>query len=134
MPALDVPALVLSGLTKSFGRPAVDWLDLTIAAGEFYALLGPNGAGKTTTLRLVAGLLPADAGDIRIFGVDARRSPIDAKRIVAWLPDEPNALRQARSARISRIRRRTLLGSGQTRRATGWGVAREPRSLRRRGS
>ena len=40
-------------------------------------------------MRLVAGLLPADAGEIRIFGVDARRSPIDAKRIVAWLPDEP---------------------------------------------
>jgi ABC-2 type transport system ATP-binding protein len=89
MPAEDVPALVLRSLTKSFGRPAVDRLDLSIAAGEFYALLGPNGAGKTTTLRLVAGLLPADDGDIRIFGADARRQPIEAKRIVAWLPDEP---------------------------------------------
>jgi ABC-2 type transport system ATP-binding protein len=89
MPVDTIPALVLRSLTKSFGRPAVDRLDLTIAAGEFYALLGPNGAGKTTTLRLVAGLLPADDGDIRIFGIDARRSPIEAKRIVAWLPDEP---------------------------------------------
>ena len=89
MPARDVPALELRSLTKSFGRPAVDRLDLSIAAGEFYALLGPNGAGKTTTLRLVAGLFPADDGDIRIFGIDARRSPIEAKRIVAWLPDEP---------------------------------------------
>src|SRR5580658_5093465 len=89
MPADNAPALVLKSLTKSFGRPAVDRLDLTIAAGEFYALLGPNGAGKTTTLRLVAGLLPADDGDIRIFGIDARRSPIEAKRIIAWLPDEP---------------------------------------------
>ncbi len=89
MPARDVPALELRSLTKSFGRPAVDRLDLTIAAGEFYALLGPNGAGKTTTLRLVAGLIPADGGDIRVFGIDARRSPIEAKRIVAWLPDEP---------------------------------------------
>jgi ABC-2 type transport system ATP-binding protein len=89
MPADNAPALVLRSLTKSFGRPAVDRLDLTIAAGEFYALLGPNGAGKTTTLRLVAGLLPAYDGDIRIFGIDARRSPIEAKRIVAWLPDEP---------------------------------------------
>jgi ABC-2 type transport system ATP-binding protein len=89
MPAHNVPALVLRRLTKSFGRPAVDRLDLTIAAGEFYALLGPNGAGKTTTLRLVAGLLSADDGDIEIFGIDARRSPIEAKRIVAWLPDEP---------------------------------------------
>jgi ABC-2 type transport system ATP-binding protein len=89
MPAQDVPALELRSLTKSFGRPAVDRLDLSIAAGEFYALLGPNGAGKTTTLRLVAGLIPADGGDIRVFGIDARRSPIEAKRIVAWLPDEP---------------------------------------------
>ena len=89
MPARDVPALELRSLTKNFGRPAVDRLDLSIAAGEFYALLGPNGAGKTTTLRLVAGLIPADDGDIRVFGIDARRSPIEAKRIVAWLPDEP---------------------------------------------
>jgi ABC-2 type transport system ATP-binding protein len=89
MTAPDVPALVLRSLAKSFGRPAVDRLDLTIAAGEFYALLGPKGAGKTTTLRLIKGLLPADNGDIRIFGIDARRSPIEAKRIVAGLPDEP---------------------------------------------
>jgi ABC-2 type transport system ATP-binding protein len=89
MSAEDVPALELRALSKSFGRPAVDRLDLTIAAGEFYALLGPNGAGKTTTLRMVAGLMPADGGDIRVFGIDARSRPIEAKRIVAWLPDEP---------------------------------------------
>ena len=58
----DSPALHLCALSKSFGKPAVDRLDLTIRAGEFYALLGPNGAGKTTTLRMVAGLLPPDAG------------------------------------------------------------------------
>jgi len=89
MPADDAPALVLRSLTKNFGRPAVDRLDLVVGAGEFYALLGPNGAGKTTTLRMVAGLLPADSGEIRVFGIDARRKPIEAKRIVAWLPDEP---------------------------------------------
>ncbi len=89
MLAQDVPALVLRSLTKSFNRPAVSGLDLSVAAGEFYALLGPNGAGKTTTLRMVAGLLPADSGEIRVFGVDARKRPIEAKRIVAWLPDEP---------------------------------------------
>jgi ABC-2 type transport system ATP-binding protein len=83
------PALVLRGLRKHFGKPAVDGLDLTVSAGEFYALLGPNGAGKSTTLRMVAGLLPADSGEIHIFGIDARRRPIEAKRIVAWLPDEP---------------------------------------------
>ena len=83
------PALVLRGLRKSFTRTAVDGLDLYVRAGELYALLGPNGAGKTTTLRMVAGLLPADSGDIEVFGIDARRRPIEAKKIIAWLPDEP---------------------------------------------
>lgn len=83
------PALQVRGLTKRFDRPAVDGLDLTVRAGEFYTLLGPNGAGKTTTLRMVAGLLQPDSGDIAIFGVDARRDPVAAKRIVAWVSDEP---------------------------------------------
>jgi ABC-2 type transport system ATP-binding protein len=83
------PALVLRDLRKSFTRTAVDGLNLNVRAGELYALLGSNGAGKTTTLRMVAGLLPADSGEIEIFGVDARRRPIEAKRITAWLPDEP---------------------------------------------
>ena len=83
------PAVVLRDLRKSFVRPAVDGLDLTVRAGELYALLGPNGAGKTTTLRMVAGLLPPDGGTIEVFGVDALRRPIEAKRMMAWLPDEP---------------------------------------------
>jgi ABC-2 type transport system ATP-binding protein len=86
---MTVPALVLSGLSKRFDRPVVTDLDLTIRAGEFYALLGPNGAGKTTILRMVAGLLQPDAGDVSIFGVDARRDPIAAKRVTAWVSDEP---------------------------------------------
>jgi ABC-2 type transport system ATP-binding protein len=84
-----VPALRLRGLSKRFATPAVDGLDLTVHAGELYALLGPNGAGKTTTLRMVAGLVAPDAGTIEVFGVDARTNPRDAKRITAWLPDEP---------------------------------------------
>ena len=84
-----VDALVLRGLTKVFSRPAVDALDLTVRAGELYALLGPNGAGKTTTLRMVTGLLKPDGGDISVFGVDALKDPIGAKRLIAWLPDEP---------------------------------------------
>ncbi len=82
-------ALEIRGLHKRFDRPAVDGLNLGIRAGEFYALLGPNGAGKTTTLRMVAGLLQPDRGDISIFGIDARRDPIAAKRITAWVSDEP---------------------------------------------
>jgi len=82
-------ALRVRGLCKTFNRPAVAGIDLTIGKGEFYGLLGPNGAGKTTTLRMIAGLLRPDAGAIEIFGTDALANPLAAKRIVAWLPDEP---------------------------------------------
>jgi len=90
---LDQPhrsiALALRKLTKSFGRPAVDALDLTVYGGEFYALVGPNGAGKTTTLRMVVGLLKPDAGSIEIEGIDALADPVAAKQLTAWLSDEP---------------------------------------------
>ncbi len=83
-------ALAVSGLRKSYGgKLAVDDISFDVKAGELYALLGPNGAGKTTTLRMVAGLLNADAGRISVFDVDARTDPIAAKRLIAWLPDEP---------------------------------------------
>jgi ABC-2 type transport system ATP-binding protein len=87
--AFDQSALELRGLTKSFDRPAVDALDLTVRSGEFYALLGPNGAGKTTTLRMVGGLLRPDAGSISIMGIDALNDPVAAKQITAWVSDEP---------------------------------------------
>src|ERR1700676_5274186 len=82
-------ALEISGLVKRFDRPAVDGLNLTVRTGEFYALLGPNGAGKTTTLRMIAGLLRPDAGSICVAGIDALANPIAAKRVVAWVSDEP---------------------------------------------
>ena len=82
-------ALTVRGLRKSFARVAVDDLDLTVRTGEFYALLGPNGAGKTTTLRMVAGLLAPDAGTIDILGSDALADALAAKRVLAWLPDDP---------------------------------------------
>lgn len=85
----SAPALVINNLRKSYSKPAVDGLSLTIKRGEFFALLGPNGAGKTTTLRMVAGLLAPDAGGISICGIDARKDPVDAKSVVAWVPDEP---------------------------------------------
>jgi ABC-2 type transport system ATP-binding protein len=81
--------LDIRGLVKRFDRPAVDGLDLRVAAGEFYTLLGPNGAGKTTTLRMVTGLLRPDSGTISVFGIDALADPVAAKRIMAWLSDEP---------------------------------------------
>lgn len=82
-------ALDIRALRKTFTRPAVDGIDLSVRAGELYALLGPNGAGKTTTLRMVAGLTQPDSGSIHVFGVDALADPVAAKRLIAWLPDEP---------------------------------------------
>ena len=82
-------ALEIRGLAKRFERPAVDGLDLRVMAGEFYTLLGPNGAGKTTTLRMVTGLLKPDRGSIAIYGIDALTDPIAAKRMTAWISDEP---------------------------------------------
>ncbi len=84
------PALEIKGLIKHFGgKYAVDNLDLAIPQGEFHALLGPNGAGKTTTLRIVAGLLKADAGSAAILGHDIATDAIAAKRLLAFLPDDP---------------------------------------------
>jgi ABC-2 type transport system ATP-binding protein len=85
----DRLALDIRGLVKRFDRPAVDGLDLRVLVGEYYVLLGANGAGKTTTLRMVTGLLRPDAGAISVFGIDAMADPIGAKRIMAWLSDEP---------------------------------------------
>lgn len=88
-PDQAIAALEIRGLNKRFDRPAVDGLDLTVRSGEFYALVGPNGAGKTTTLRMVAGLLRPDAGEIRLKGIDALKDPVAAKSVLAWVSDEP---------------------------------------------
>lgn len=85
----NAPALRIADLRKSYGRPAVDGLDLLVRRGELYALLGPNGAGKTTTLRMVSGLVAPDAGRIEVLGVDLAQAPLEAKRRLAYLPDDP---------------------------------------------
>ena len=83
-------ALEIRGLVKHFGGTyAVDNLDLTVEQGEFHALLGPNGAGKTTTLRIVAGLTRADHGCVSVMGHDVASDPLGAKRVLAFLPDDP---------------------------------------------
>jgi ABC-2 type transport system ATP-binding protein len=81
--------LVVRNLTKSFLRPVISGLNLYIAPGEFYALLGPNGAGKTTSLRMIAGLLQPDAGEVTVCGINVLTDPLAAKALMAWLPDEP---------------------------------------------
>jgi ABC-2 type transport system ATP-binding protein len=83
------PVLHCANLHKHYSTPAVQGLSFSIAPGEFYALLGPNGAGKTTTLRIIAGLLQADLGTVRIAGIDLLEHPEDARMHLAYLADEP---------------------------------------------
>lgn len=83
--------LQITHLTKTYGdKKAVDDLTLHIAPGEIYGFIGHNGAGKTTTLKSCAGILPFDAGEIRIGGVDVSANPLEAKRVLAYLPDNPD--------------------------------------------
>lgn len=82
--------IVLQGVSKNFGRKrAVDGLTLEVAPGEFFALLGPNGAGKTTTIKMIAGLLRPDAGKILVGGLDVQERPIEVKRLLGYVPDQP---------------------------------------------
>ena len=83
--------LQINHLTKTYGdKKAVDDLTLHIAPGEIYGFIGHNGAGKTTTLKSCAGILPFDAGQIRINGIDVSANPLEAKRVLAYLPDNPD--------------------------------------------
>jgi ABC-2 type transport system ATP-binding protein len=85
-----VPAPVsIAGLTKSFGATrALDGLDLTVREGEVHGFLGPNGAGKSTTIRILLGLLRADAGEARLLGGDPWVDAVALHRRVAYMPDE----------------------------------------------
>jgi ABC-2 type transport system ATP-binding protein len=80
----------LSHLTKKYGAfTAVDDLSVDVREGEVLGLLGPNGAGKTTTMRMVTGFLPPSSGRVRIAGHDLYDHPIQAKRNIGYLPEQP---------------------------------------------
>ncbi len=83
--------LKIEHLTKTFGeKVAVDDLSLHIQPGEIYGFIGHNGAGKTTTLRAVAGIMSFDAGEIYIDGKSVREQPVECKRDLAYIPDNPD--------------------------------------------
>lgn len=83
--------LEIKNLTKKYGdKVAVDDLSLTVESGQICAFIGHNGAGKTTTLKAIAGILGFEQGEIKIDGVDVKSNPMEAKRILAYLPDNPD--------------------------------------------
>jgi ABC-2 type transport system ATP-binding protein len=89
MTATTPSALSVSGLVKSFGRTrALDGLELTVRSGEVHGFLGPNGAGKTTTIRVLLGLLRADAGRVELLGGDPWRDAVALHRRLAYVPGE----------------------------------------------
>ncbi len=83
--------LQISHLTKLYGdKKAVDDLTLHIAPGEIYGFIGHNGAGKTTTLKSVAGILRFDSGEITVDGRSIRSEPLECKKRMAYIPDNPD--------------------------------------------
>jgi len=85
----NAPMLSVVALRKSYrGRPALDGIDLEVAAGTILGLLGPNGAGKTSLVSIVAGLRRPDSGTVHVDGVDVARSPKRAQRLIGFAPQE----------------------------------------------
>lgn len=83
--------LTIEGLTKRYGtKTAVDHLSLHIKPGEIYGFIGHNGAGKTTTIKSCCGILNFDEGEILVKGMSMKKQPLDCKKIMAYIPDNPD--------------------------------------------
>lgn len=91
----------LADISKTYGRSstkAVDGLSLTVKDGEIFGFLGPNGAGKTTTIKVLTGVLKPDSGKASIDGIDIAASPLEAKRRVGYVSDNPELFARLRAA------------------------------------
>ena len=84
--------LELGSVSKTYKEnsvKAVQNLSLKVEPGKIFGFLGPNGAGKSTTIKMVTGILPPDAGTISVCGLDMIKNPVNAKKIIGYVPDEP---------------------------------------------
>ena len=88
--SMVINMLKIENLTKKYGdKKAVDNLSLHIEKGEIYGFIGHNGAGKTTTIKSCCGILSFDEGEIYIDGISVKANPIECKRMLAYIPDNP---------------------------------------------
>jgi len=90
-----------NSISKTYAKSAVkavDALSLSIRDGEIFGFLGPNGAGKTTTIKVLTGVLRADAGTARIDGIDIAVSPLEAKRRIGYVTDNPELFSRLKAA------------------------------------
>jgi len=91
-PQINDMSVEVKSLTKIYGeQKAVDNISFTINKGEIVGFLGPNGAGKSTTMKMITGYLEPNAGDISVSGINVKKTPLDAKKKIGYLP-ESNAL------------------------------------------
>lgn len=82
----------VENLTKVFGpKRAVDGISFTVERGEVLGFLGPNGAGKSTTMRMITGFMPPTSGRVIVGGFDVQENPIEAKRLMGYLPENAPA-------------------------------------------
>ncbi len=82
----------IENLVKTFGaKRAVDGISFEVARGEVLGFLGPNGAGKSTTMRMITGFMPPTSGRVTIGGHDVAESPLEAKRLMGYLPENAAA-------------------------------------------
>src|SRR5438067_520546 len=85
-----VPLIQVTDFHKAYhGTVAVEGLTFDVQPGQVLGLLGPNGAGKTTTMRALSGVIPPTSGALLVGGHDVSTDPVPAKRLLAYVPDDP---------------------------------------------
>src|SRR3982750_4604475 len=88
----DIGMIKIENLVKTFGpKRAVDGISFEVERGQVLGFLGPNGAGKSTTMRMITGFMPPTEGKIAVGGFDVAESPLQAKRLIGYLPENAAA-------------------------------------------